>query len=92
MMANYFEEKIEISHIYKFVETVAKFFNRNKTIEGYLKVQKESDSQEIDLDSIDNNGQFNQINSDNILDQSNISARRVEGEFSDESIEIINAL
>ena len=38
MMAEFFEEKIEISHISKFVGTVAKFINENKTIEGYLKV------------------------------------------------------
>jgi len=37
-MGNYFEEKIEISQIYKFVETVVKYLKKNETIEGYLKI------------------------------------------------------
>jgi len=37
-MGNYFEEKIEISKISKFVETVVSFLIKNQTIEGYLKV------------------------------------------------------
>ena len=37
MMAGYFEEKIEISSIKKFVEKVVETFDKNKTIEGYLK-------------------------------------------------------
>ena len=37
MMGDYFAEDIEISQIYKFVETVVKYLNKNNTIEGYLK-------------------------------------------------------
>ena len=59
MMGNYFAEDIEISKIQRFVETVVKYLNKNKTIEGYLKGYKESDSQDIDLDNTYNEVEFN---------------------------------
>lgn len=42
-MANYFEENIEISNLFKFVKNCAKFFDKNKTIKGYLEECKESE-------------------------------------------------
>jgi hypothetical protein len=38
MMGDYFTENVEISKIYKFVEKVIYFFDKNKKIEDNLKV------------------------------------------------------
>ena len=57
-MGDYFTENVEISKIYKFVETVIEFFDKNKKIEVYLKAQNESDSSEINHDNQYNKSQF----------------------------------